>query len=171
MHFCLVNVNILHEIWNSCLTPHSRPLSLCASAQTAETVLSSGRFRPHSPSLLSFTTVMSKIQRIKAGGLIHSIEALCILDGDMQFLPQLLERFIRRQVQTIEAFRNEKDIRMQIKSTGSFEASDRIPFKTEMAFNGCGYHVKWLLVVVSTFGHQVATANYQSEALKEKKWR
>lgn len=61
--------------------------------------------------LLFFTSVMSKIQRVAADRLIHPIKALCIFNGDMQLVPQLLKRFIRRQVQTIEAFGKKRDKR------------------------------------------------------------
>lgn len=54
---------------------------------------------------------MSKIQRVAADRLIHPIEALCIFNGNMQLVPQLLKRFIRRQVQAIEAFRRKTDKR------------------------------------------------------------
>lgn len=36
-------------------------------------------------------------------GLIDPVEALSVLDGDVKFLPQLLERLVRRQVQSVEA--------------------------------------------------------------------
>lgn len=39
--------------------------------------------------------------------LIHPIEALCILNGNVKFLPQFLKRFIWRQVQSIEALEGE----------------------------------------------------------------
>lgn len=54
---------------------------------------------------------MSQIQRVTAGRLIHPIKALCIFNGNMQLVPQLFKRFIRRQVQTIEAFRKKTDKR------------------------------------------------------------
>lgn len=61
--------------------------------------------------LLFFTSVMSKIQRVTADTLIHPIKALCIFNGNMQLVPQLLKGFIRRQVQAIEAFRKKTDTR------------------------------------------------------------
>lgn len=70
---------------------------------------------------------MSKIKRIISERLIHPIKALCILNGNMQFLPQLLERLIRWQVQAIEAFKkksmDKRGITIQTKYTGSFEES------------------------------------------------
>lgn len=54
---------------------------------------------------------MSKIQRVTAERLIHPIKALCIFNGNMQLVPQLFKRFIRRQVQTIEAFKKKTDKR------------------------------------------------------------
>lgn len=45
-----------------------------------------------------------------AEALIHPVKALCILNGNVKFLPQFLKRFIGRQVQSIKALgRDSKD--------------------------------------------------------------
>lgn len=42
--------------------------------------------------------------------LIHPVEALRILNGNVKFFPQLLERFVWRQIQSIEAVKSNTDI-------------------------------------------------------------
>lgn len=124
MHFCLVNVSsdikyLHHTIFTSTLcVPQYRWLRLSSTQ-------SSGRCRLNKVYCCSFISAMSKIKRIISERLIHPIKALCILNGNMQFLPQLLERLIRWQVQAIEAFKkksmDKRGITIQIKYTGSFE--------------------------------------------------
>lgn len=47
--------------------------------------------------------------------LIHPVKALCILNGDVQFLPQLLKRLIGREIQPVEAEEKET-IKVEITS-------------------------------------------------------
>lgn len=42
--------------------------------------------------------------------LIHPVEALCVLDGDVKFLPQFLKGFVRGKVQSIEAVENSEPV-------------------------------------------------------------
>lgn len=75
-----------------------------------------GRLRPESEAQLnSLWRQYCPFSSLTAGVLIHPVEALCILDGDVEFLPQLFKRLIRRQVQPIETLGGESKDNHHIK--------------------------------------------------------
>lgn len=123
LHFCFVNFRTRRVIK---YLRHSRfkVLSPCVPQQRTKVRAvwlsfichTAGRLTPESDarlvSLINFLTTScsnNQYSSVTAQALINPVEALCILDGDVKFLPQLLKRLIRRQVQSIEALRGERE--------------------------------------------------------------
>lgn len=108
--FCFVNVQ-WHKTSSS---PHVSFLCMCPCRVKVVWLsfnrLTTGSLRLNSAQLNSLSWKSWQSRSFAEEALIHPVEALRILNGNVKFFPQLLERFIWRQIQAIEAVKSNIDI-------------------------------------------------------------
>lgn len=108
--FCFVNVQ-RHKTSSS---PHVSFLCTCRYRVKVVWLsfnrLTTGSLRLNSAQLNSLSWKSCQSRSPAEEALIHPVEALRILNGNVKFFPQLLERFVWRQIQSIEAVKSNTDI-------------------------------------------------------------